>query len=51
MAGTCTGKHGIDIGKQASLREELGNAVDLMTSIRAALDPRSFMNPGKVING
>ena len=51
MEGTCTGEHGVGIGKQAYLREELGNAVDAMLSLKAALDPHSLMNPGKIIYG
>jgi D-lactate dehydrogenase (cytochrome) len=51
MEGTCTGEHGIGIGKQAYLREELGNAVDVMKNIKTAMDPFSLMNPGKIING
>jgi D-lactate dehydrogenase (cytochrome) len=49
MDGTCTGEHGIGVGKIASLEKELGEAVDLMRAIKCALDPDNLMNPGKVI--
>jgi D-lactate dehydrogenase (cytochrome) len=48
MDGTCTGEHGIGLGKQQWLEEELGDAVDLMRSIKRALDPANILNPGKV---
>ena len=50
MEGTCTGEHGVGIGKQAYLRTELGeDAIALMRSIKSALDPENLMNPGKVV--
>ena len=48
MDGTCTGEHGIGIGKRDALTKEHGKAVDLMRSIKNALDPQNLMNPGKV---
>lgn len=48
MDGTCTGEHGIGLGKQDWLVEELGDAVGLMRSIKQALDPANILNPGKV---
>ncbi|WP_267382990.1 MULTISPECIES: FAD-linked oxidase C-terminal domain-containing protein [unclassified Sphingomonas] len=48
MDGTCTGEHGIGIGKQEWLVAELGDAVDLMRTIKRALDPKDLFNPGKI---
>lgn len=50
MDGTCTGEHGIGLGKQAALVNELGNAVNVMRSIKQALDPNGLMNPGKIFS-
>ena len=48
MDGTCTGEHGVGIGKRDALEKEHGEAVDLMRAIKHALDPLNLMNPGKV---
>lgn len=48
MDGTCTGEHGIGLGKQAALVREMGPGVELMRRLKRALDPAGLMNPGKV---
>ena len=49
MEGTCTGEHGVGLGKKASLLQELGTpTIDVMRSIKRALDPYWLMNPGKI---
>jgi D-lactate dehydrogenase (cytochrome) len=49
LDGTCTGEHGIGLGKLGYLREERGAAVDLMRTIKRTLDPHEILNPGKVV--
>jgi D-lactate dehydrogenase (cytochrome) len=48
MDGTCTGEHGIGLGKREALVAELGEAVDLMRIVKRALDPKDLFNPGKL---
>ena len=49
MDGTCTGEHGIGLGKREFLVEEFGAGVDVMRQLKATLDPGNLLNPGKVV--
>ncbi len=50
MEGTCTGEHGIGLGKQDSLVAEHGEAtIGAMRDIKRLFDPDNLMNPGKML--
>lgn len=50
LHGTCTGEHGIGLGKRQLLQEEVGNVgIETMRQLKATLDPKGLMNPGKVL--
>lgn len=50
MDGTCTGEHGVGLGKRRFLEQEHGaDALNVMRAIKHALDPLNLMNPGKVL--
>jgi D-lactate dehydrogenase (cytochrome) len=49
LGGTCTGEHGVGLHKMDFLRTEAGDgAIDMMRSIKRALDPDNILNPGKI---
>ena len=49
LGGTCTGEHGIGLGKRDKLVAEFGEpVVALMRDLKHAWDPRGILNPGKI---
>jgi len=48
LGGTCTGEHGIGIGKRKFMALEHGASYQLMKRIKDLIDPKGLMNPGKI---
>ncbi|UCG26257.1 MAG: FAD-binding protein, partial [Chloroflexota bacterium] len=48
LGGTSTGEHGVGIGKAKYMEREHGAAIDVMRSLKMALDPNGILNPGKI---
>ncbi len=49
MGGTCSGEHGVGLGKMKYLKAEHGEALNVMRTLKQALDPNDLMNPGKML--
>ena len=50
LGGTCTGEHGVGLGKQKYMADEHGEpALNAMRALKAAFDPQDIMNPGKIL--
>jgi D-lactate dehydrogenase (cytochrome) len=46
--GTCTGEHGVGLGKMKYQEMEHGEALEVMKSFKELLDPGNMLNPGKI---
>jgi D-lactate dehydrogenase (cytochrome) len=50
LGGTCTGEHGVGIGKRKFMDAEHGQSFALMRRIKNLIDPKGLMNPGKIFD-
>jgi D-lactate dehydrogenase (cytochrome) len=50
LNGTCTGEHGVGIGKRKFMALEHGASIILMKKIKDLIDPKGLMNPGKIFS-
>ena len=48
LEGSCTGEHGVGIGKRSFLPDEHGSSLELMKQIKKLIDPEELFNPGKL---
>lgn len=50
VGGTCTGEHGVGLGKRKYQELEHGPAIEVMRALKQALDPGHLLNPGKLVD-
>ncbi len=50
MGGTCSGEHGVGLGKMKYLKAEHGEALEVMRELKRMFDPENRMNPGKMLD-
>jgi glycolate oxidase len=51
LGGTITGEHGVGLAKKPFLPRQFDDAsYQLMKQVKRALDPRGFLNPGKIFD-
>jgi len=48
LGGTATGEHGVGLGKRKFMPLEHGSSLEVMRTIKRALDPNGILNPGKM---
>jgi len=48
MGGTVTAEHGTGLARAPYIEKQLGPALDVMRTIKNALDPNNILNPGKL---
>ena len=49
LGGSCSGEHGVGLGKREFLEQEHGaETLAVMRAIKTTLDPRGILNPGKI---
>ena len=46
--GTVSAEHGVGLAKSPYIGQQLGEALNLMKTIKQALDPNNILNPGKM---
>jgi len=51
LGGTCTGEHGVGVGKKKHLVQEMGaGTMRVMEVVKRSLDPHNTLNPGKILD-
>ncbi len=48
LGGTVSSEHGIGLARAEYMQDQVGPALDVMRTIKKALDPKGILNPGKM---